>query len=94
MEETALWRLYTTMPTGINYMAAFMKKNTLKIAFREENRYGELQGKAGYRAATQAMLDEYKQQMGDTAFNAALREKGFPVLPPILIMPWLKRSKT
>jgi hypothetical protein len=48
-----------------------------KVARRDNEGYGPLQAKAEYRAAMQAMLDQYKKEMGEAEFNKALASEGF-----------------
>jgi hypothetical protein len=49
-----------------------------KVAHEDEDDvYGALQTRAEYRAAQQAMLDGYKKDMGEEAFNQELKKMGF-----------------
>jgi hypothetical protein len=42
-----------------------------------ESNYSPLQNKAGFRAETQKMLDNYKKEMGEVDFNQQLASMGF-----------------
>jgi hypothetical protein len=55
-----------------------------KIAVRSESGYSTLKTTSEYRAAIQAMLDEYKTEMGDEAFYAQLQEMGFSTVAAYL----------
>jgi hypothetical protein len=48
-----------------------------KATWQDNNEYGPLQTKSVYRNSVIAMLDEYKEIMGDAEFNAELERQGF-----------------
>jgi hypothetical protein len=48
-----------------------------KIAESDRNVYGPLQTKSEYRASAQASLDQYRQEIGEEAFNQELAGWGF-----------------
>jgi hypothetical protein len=74
---------WVDIETGVYSWNAAAKQVTLatrKIAFENQDNqdgYGPLQTKTEYQSSQQAMLNQYKQEMGDEAFNAALAEMGF-----------------
>jgi hypothetical protein len=51
-----------------------------KVAQRNSEGYGSLGDKAAYRTATQAMLNQYKEQMGEAALNKQLDSMGFSTI--------------
>ncbi|MDR1074571.1 MAG: hypothetical protein LBL45_13030, partial [Treponema sp.] len=73
---------YTEIENGSYSWDDSSKKVVLKPAKvanrdREGSSYGALLDRAGYRSDLQKMLDDYKAEMGETAFNQQLASMGF-----------------
>jgi hypothetical protein len=71
---------WVDIETDVYSWNAAAKQVTLaprKAAPPNQDGYGPLQTKPEYRSSQQAMLNQYKQEVGDEAFNAALAGMGF-----------------